>query len=56
MGAPAETKTYQEIIARFGEISDFSGSGTDDTALKHILCDAIQAAQGYPTADVWADA
>jgi ADP-ribosylglycohydrolase len=56
MGAPAENKTYQEIIACYGEITDFSGSGTDDSALKHILCDAIEGAQGYPTADAWAEA
>lgn len=56
MGSPAENKTYQEIAARFGEIDDFSGSGTDDSALKHILCDAILANQGYPGADAWADA
>ncbi|MBE0696678.1 MAG: ADP-ribosylglycohydrolase family protein, partial [Anaerolineaceae bacterium] len=36
MGAPAENKTYLEILAQSGEINDFSGSGTDDSALKHI--------------------
>jgi ADP-ribosylglycohydrolase len=56
MGAPAENKTYQEIMAKFGEITDFSGSGTDDSALKHILCDAIERTSGYPTADAWAEA
>ena len=56
MGAPAENKTYQQIIDLYGEITDFSGSGTDDSALKHILCDAIERAQGYPTADDWAEA
>ena len=56
MGAPAENLTYQEVFDRFGEITDFSGSGTDDSALKHILCDAILSAQGYPTADIWAEA
>jgi len=56
MGAPAENKTYLEILAEIGEISDFSGSGTDDSALKHILCDAIERGQGYPTADGWAEA
>jgi ADP-ribosylglycohydrolase len=56
MGAPAENKTYQEIIALFGEITDFTGMGTDDTALKQILCDAIVNAGGYPTADAWAEA
>jgi len=56
MGAPAENMTYQEIIAQFGEICDFTGSGTDDSALKHILCDAIEHTAGYPNADAWADA
>jgi ADP-ribosylglycohydrolase len=56
LGAPAENQTYQEIIAQFGEITDFTGSGTDDSALKHILCDAIASTQGYPTADAWAEA
>jgi ADP-ribosylglycohydrolase len=55
MGAPAENMTYQEIAAAFGEITDFAGFGTDDSALKHILCDAIVASGGYPTADAWAD-
>ena len=55
MGAPAENKTYQEIAEVFGEITDFAGFGTDDSALKHILCDAIIASGGYPTADAWAD-
>jgi ADP-ribosylglycohydrolase len=55
MGAPAENKTYQEIIEEFGKITDFSGFGTDDSALKHILCDAILRAEGYPTADAWAE-
>jgi ADP-ribosylglycohydrolase len=56
MGAPAENKTYQQIIELYGEITDFSGGGTDDSALKHILCDAIEHTQGHPTADAWADA
>jgi ADP-ribosylglycohydrolase len=56
MGAPAENKTYREIIAQYGEITDFSGSGTDDSALKMILCDAIERSAGYPNADAWADA
>ena len=55
MGAPAEGKTYQQIEELFGEITDFSGYGTDDSALKHILCDAIVRGEGYPTADIWAD-
>ncbi|MBN1246931.1 MAG: ADP-ribosylglycohydrolase family protein [Anaerolineae bacterium] len=55
MGAPAENLTYKEIAEAFGEITDFSGYGTDDSAMKHILCDAIQRAGGYPTADTWAE-
>ncbi len=54
MGAPAENKTYLEIMEKFGTITDFSGFGTDDSALKHILCDAITTSGGYPTADDWA--
>jgi ADP-ribosylglycohydrolase len=54
MGAPAEGKTYHEIAEKYGTITDFKGFGTDDSALKHILCDAIVAAGGYPTADDWA--
>lgn len=54
MGAPAENMTYQQIASEFGEITDFAGFGTDDSALKHILCDAIVASGGYPTADAWA--
>ena len=55
MGAPAENMTHQQISETFGEITDFSGYGTDDSAMKHILCDAIQRAGGYPTADTWAE-
>jgi ADP-ribosylglycohydrolase len=55
MGQPAENKTYQEIAHTFGEITDFSGVGTDDSALKHLLCDAIIRSGGYPTADAWAE-
>ena len=55
MGAPAEGKTYQQIADEFVTISDFSGFGTDDSALKHIICDAIDASEGYPTADDWAE-
>jgi ADP-ribosylglycohydrolase len=56
MGEPAENKTYHEIHDLYGDIDDFSGSGTDDSALKHILCDAIERMKGYPTADGWAEA
>jgi ADP-ribosylglycohydrolase len=55
MGAPAEGKTYAQIAETFGEITDFTGYGTDDSALKHVLCDAILRGGGYPTADTWAE-
>lgn len=54
MGAPAEGKTYQEIAEKFGEITDFEGAGTDDTIIKHILCEAILNNDGYVTADEFA--
>lgn len=55
MGTPTERLTYQEIQQRFGWVSTFSGEGTDDSALKHILCDAILGAGGYADADRWAE-
>jgi len=57
MGAPAEGKHFREIQAKFGEITDFEGVGTDDTAIKHILIEAIlgEAEQGgHVTADEFA--
>jgi len=55
MGSPAEGKGYLEISEKYGEINDFSGVGTDDSALKHILCNTIIKTEGYPTADTWAE-
>jgi ADP-ribosylglycohydrolase len=56
MGAPAEGKHYEEIAKLFGEINDFEGSGTDDSAIKLILIDAILESRGYVTADEYAAA
>jgi ADP-ribosylglycohydrolase len=56
MGAPAENMTYDNIKEQFGWIDDFKGSGTDDSAIKLILCDAIIKSGGHVTADEWADA
>jgi ADP-ribosylglycohydrolase len=56
MGAPAEDMTYEEINKQFGWIDDFEGSGTDDSAIKLILCEAIIKNSGHVTADEWADA
>jgi ADP-ribosylglycohydrolase len=55
MGRPAENKTWRQIEAEFGRITDFSGSGTDDSALKHLLCDAILRAHGPVTPADWAE-
>ncbi|MDO8686015.1 MAG: ADP-ribosylglycohydrolase family protein [Clostridiales bacterium] len=55
MGAPVECKTYQEIEKEFGWVEDFNGSGTDDSAIKMVLCDAIISNGGYITADEFAD-
>ena len=56
MGAPGEGKTYQEVEEKFGWISDFQGAGTDDTVIKHILCEAILENGGHVTADEFATA
>jgi ADP-ribosylglycohydrolase len=54
MGAPAEGKTYEEIEKQFGELRDFEGAGTDDSAIKQILIEAILESGGYVTADEFA--
>jgi ADP-ribosylglycohydrolase len=55
MGAPTEGMTYREIEKQLGEVNDFEGSGTDDSAIKLILCDAIIQSNGNVTADEFAD-
>ena len=54
MGAPAEGMHYEEIAKRFGEIDDFEGAGTDDSAIRVILIEAILENNGYVTADEFA--
>src|SRR5229473_1445773 len=56
MGAPSEGKTYQQIAETFGEVTDFEGAGTDDTAIRLILIDAIVTSRGHPRVDDFADA
>jgi len=56
MGTPTENKEPDEIEARFGWVDDFSEDGTDDSILKHLLCEALIATDGYATADDWAAA
>ncbi len=55
MGAPAEGKSFQEIEKKFGRIVDFEGEGTDDSAVKLVLCEAIIENDGYISADEWAE-
>lgn len=55
MGTPTEKLSYEEIDARFGWVTSFQGEGTDDSALKHILCETIFRTHGHPTADAWAE-
>lgn len=59
IGRPAECLDYQTIEQRFGRITeplDRGGrqAGTDDSALKHLLCEAIMRANGAVTAADWA--
>jgi len=56
MGAPTEGKTYEQIQKKFGEVTDFEGTGTDDTAIKHILCQALVEGGGHVNCDSFADA
>lgn len=55
MGAPVENMTYIEIEEKYGTVSDFEGEGTDDSAIKLILCDAILKHNGTVTADEFAE-
>ena len=50
MGAPTEGKTFQQIADQFGPdgVTDFEGVGTDDTAIREQLIDAILKAELDP--------
>jgi ADP-ribosylglycohydrolase len=63
IGRPAENLDYLTITERFGRITGPMddpargrprGAGTDDSALKHMLCAAIVRAQGEVTPADWA--
>ena len=54
MGAPVECWHYEKIQREFGEINDFNGAGTDDSAIKLILCEALIEHNGHATADEFA--
>lgn len=55
MGAPCEDMKFDDIIEKYGWVTDFEGAGTDDSAIKQILCDAILKHNGSVTADEWAE-
>ena len=56
MGAPVENMDYPDIEAKYGELCDFEGEGTDDSVIKLILCKAILDNDGHVTADEFAAA
>ena len=55
MGAPVEGWNYKDIEKKHGLVTDFEGDGTDDSAIKMILCEAILKNNGYVTADEFAE-
>jgi ADP-ribosylglycohydrolase len=54
MGTPTENLEPAEIEARFGWVEDFEGTGTDDSLVRDLVCDALLETGGYATADDWA--
>lgn len=54
MGTPSENLSPEEIRARWGWIDDFEGVGTDDTILRHLLCEALIETEGRAGPDDWA--
>ena len=54
MGAPVENWNYTQIADKYGILEDFEGAGTDDSAVKLILCDALINNDGHITADEFA--
>jgi len=55
MGAPVEGWHYKRIEETHGWLKDFDGEGTDDSAIKAILCEAIIASHGHARADEFAE-
>jgi len=55
MGAPVENWHYEKIREQHGWLNTFNGEGTDDSAVKLILCDAILEHDGDVTCDEFAD-
>ncbi|MFZ0217665.1 MAG: ADP-ribosylglycohydrolase family protein [Candidatus Dormiibacterota bacterium] len=54
MGTPSENLAPEEIERQWGWIDDFEGSGTDDTLLRNLLCQAIIESDGWVGPEDWA--
>ena len=54
-GAPVEGMHYKDIGEKFGQVSSFSGAGTDDSAVKLIICRALLKHGGHITMDELAE-
>ena len=55
MGEPVEGMHYADIEAKHGWVDTFAGSGTDDSAVKMIICQALIKHGGHITADEFAE-
>ena len=55
MGAPVEGWHYERIIKEKGRVVDFEGAGTDDSAIKMVLCEALIKNGGHVSADSFAE-
>jgi len=55
MGTPTENMEHDDIASRFGWVTTVSGSGTDDSAMRSLLCDSLLATSGYAGPDDWAE-
>lgn len=55
MGTPTENMEHDDIASRFGWVTTVSGSGTDDSAMRTLLCEALLATGGYAGPDDWAE-
>jgi ADP-ribosylglycohydrolase len=55
MGTPTENMEPADIARQFGWVKAVSGSGTDDSAMRSLLCEALLATGGYAGPDDWAE-
>ena len=53
LGTPTENLRRGDIRDRFGWVSDFDSSGTDDTIMKDLLADTLIRTEGRATIDDW---